>query len=206
MPSIQQLRSDLDELTRLAGVDLDVAWQEFAGEPGALALRAEVIAELAQVYGVAAGALAAEWYDDLRGETDVSGRFRAVAAATAERGQADALAAWSDTLEGAQGGLQRLVANVARDTVQGSSLADPQAQGWQRSASGGCGFCQMLASRGAVYTATTVTFGAHDHCRCVAVPAFSGQRRLVQPYRPSPRRVTDADRRRTRRWMAENGY
>lgn len=218
MPTIEQYRRDLDELVRLASIDLDVLWRNVDDAVVARELLVDILPQLVDVYGSAAGTLAADWYDDLRDELEVEARFSAIVAELPERSQLDALAGWavSDlfsaepdfarSLTNAQGGLQRLIANVGRSTVIGSSIEDPRARGWQRSAAGGCGFCQMLASRGAVYSRQTVDFGAHDHCRCTAVPAFEGRELLVQPYTPSSRVVTDADRARTREWMQEHGY
>ena len=218
MPTIQQYRSDLDELVRLAQTDLTALWRQVRDARVARELLADILPSLVEVYGSAAGTLAADWYDELREELDVSGRFRAIVAELPESGQTQALAGWAveelfstepdfaASLTKAQGGLQRLIADVGRGTVIGSSLNDPQATGWQRSASGGCGFCQMLASRGAVYSKATVGFGAHDNCRCTAVPAFGGRPIPVRPYVPTERVVTDADRARTRQWMRENGY
>lgn len=218
VPTVNQYRSDIDELARLASIDLDVLWRQVSDAVVARELLADVLPELVAVYGSAAGTLAADWYDDLRTEQGVDGRFRALVADLPPRGQTDALAGWAaqglfstepdlpGSLAAAQGGLQRLVANVGRGTIIDSAIADPQARGWQRSASGGCGFCQMLASRGAVYSESTVDFGGHDHCRCAAVPAFNGRSRMVKPYTPTSRSVTAADRARTRDWMLEHGY
>lgn len=218
MPTIDQFRSDLDELTRLASLDLAALWRRVEDATIARELLADILPELVDVYGSAAGTLAADWYDDLRAEQEIDGRFRALVADLPDRAQTAALAGWAvdamfsaepdpaAALTAAQGGLQRLIANVGRGTVADSAIADPAARGWQRSASGGCGFCRMLASRGAVYSKSTVHFGGHDHCRCVAVPAFEGRERPVKPYTPTGRDITDADRARTRAWMSEHGY
>lgn len=108
-------------------------------------------------------------------------------------------------------GTQRVVSDQARETVIASSLADRQARGWKRLSSGGgdCAFCALLIGRGAVYRASSVKFGAHDHCDCVAAPVFAdesvGQPISVNDYKPSGRSVTDADRARVRAWMKVNG-
>lgn len=213
MTVVEDFRADLDELARLAAVDLDVLWRQVSDAETARALLSEVLPGLLDVYGSAAGTIAADWYEELRPDRG----FRARVAPLPEPAQLDALAGYSANelltntdpargLVAVKGGAQRLIANVARSTVTASSLADPQALGWQRSAAGGCGFCQLLASRGAVYSSASVDFGAHDHCRCVAVPAFDGGPLPVKPYTPSAREVTDADRARTRQWMREHGY
>lgn len=219
MPTVDQYRSDLDELVRLATIDLDVLWRQVNDAAVARELLADILPELIAVYGSAAGTLAADWYDDLRVEQEIPGRFSALVADLPPRGQTDALAGWAvgdlfsaqpdfdGSLLKAQGGMQRLIGNVGRSTVMGSSIADPRAMGWQRVTDGNaCGFCRMLASRGAVYSESTVDFGAHDLCGCAATPAFDGRPIPVQPFTPSPRVVTDADRARTRDWMREHGY
>lgn len=219
MPTSLQYQADLGELTRLAKIDLDVLWRQVNDAVIARELLSDILPELANVYGSAAGTLAADWYDDVRLESEVAGRFSAVVADLPPRAQTDALAGWSvsdlfsdepnyqRSLVKAQGGLQRLIADVGRGTVMGSSIGDPMATGWQRVTDGNaCGFCRMLASRGAVYSESSVTFGAHDDCGCSAAPAFDGLPVPVQPYTPSERVVTDADRARTRAWMAGNGY
>lgn len=78
-----------------------------------------------------------------------------------------------DALRGAS---TRMVMMGGRDTVTATAHQDPEARGWERVINpGACGFCAMLAGRGAVYKASTVDFRAHDHCHCVARPVFIGQ-------------------------------
>lgn len=218
MPTLERYRASLTELARLANVDLEALWRQAATGEVAVDLLADVLPALGDVYGSAAGTLSADYYDTLRAEAEVPGRHLARVPALPTVDRYVALARWAvvplfseardatAALLRAQGGLQRIITDTGRSTIMQSSIADPAAQGWQRSASGGCGFCQMLASRGAVYSRESVDFGAHDHCRCVAVPAFDGRPRPVKPYRPSDRDVSPADRARTREWMAEHGY
>lgn len=61
-----------------------------------------------------------------------------------------------------------------RTMLTGSVAADPRALGWARVASGrACAFCSMLASRGPVYSETSVGFEAHRGCGCSAEPVFN---------------------------------
>jgi hypothetical protein len=70
----------------------------------------------------------------------------------------------------------RLAMRGGRDTITQATIADPHALGWERIISAGaCGFCAMLASRGAVYKERSVQFRAHDHCTCTAQVIFEGQ-------------------------------
>lgn len=106
------------------------------------------------------------------------------------------------------GAVSRLALNGARDTVRYSTLADSATVGWQRATAGdACPFCRMLAGRGAVYSAETADFSAHDHCSCSASPAYAdlvGPGVTVRPYEPSSRVQSEADRARTRAWIAQN--
>ncbi len=224
MPTVDQYRSDLDELVRLANLDLRALAADIVDGRVAAELLRDILPELTAVYGAAAGALAADWYDNLRAEQNVTGRFTARVADLPDQGRTDALARWAVeplfspdpdaalTLDRTEGGLQRIIADVGRETVMQSSIADPQARGWQRVASRGCGFCRLLADRGTVYSESTVRFGAHDKCRCAAVPAFGGRELPVHPHVSKPPASEEAreqarrDRARTYRWMRENGY
>jgi len=174
----------------------------------------DVMPALVAEYGAAAAALAADWYDDVREAAGVRGSFTAIPAEVGDRG-VDALIGWglapmyggsgpAAALALLDGGMIRRISDVARETVMGSAVADPQADGWQRFAAGGCAFCQMLAGRGAVYTAATANFASHDKCRCTAAVAFRGEPRPVKPYTPSLRSSTDADRERVRAYLREN--
>lgn len=212
MPTINDLRNAVDDLHTLAANDLSRLWRQVTNADEAREALEDVLPLLVRTYGLAAATVAADWYDDLRDEVNVSRRFSAIPAELGDG--ADVLARWgigplfSATPDfGAartlvDGGLQRRIANGARETVRASSIADPQAQGWQRSASGGCSFCRTLAGRGVVYSQAGADFASHDHCRCQAVPAFEGEPRPVKPYTPSNRNITDADRTRVREYIA----
>lgn len=215
MPTPSDLRTALLDLSTIAAADLDRLFREITTAEQAEQALLDVLPALTRTYGLAAGAVAADWYDETRDELNVDARFSAIVA-DVDEGGLDVLARWSvGPLYAAQpdwdsarslvsGGVQRKIANVARQTVMDSSIEDPKARGWQRSASGGCSFCQMLAGRGAVYSRRTVDFGAHNNCKCVAVPAFEGREVPVRPYTPTLKNISDADRARTRKWMREN--
>lgn len=213
MPTVDELRSGVADLSTLAAADLRNLWRSVSNAAEAQAALSDILPALVTTYGAASATLAADWYDELRDEVGAAGRFFAITASVDEQGS-DVLARWGvgplfkeePDWEAAQtlidGGLQRRIANGARETVRLSSLEDPQTQGWQRAGGGDCGFCDMLIARGAVYTSRTVDFSAHDNCRCHAIPAFRGRAKPVQPYKPSSRNVTDADRARVREYLA----
>lgn len=209
------------ELTGLAGMalgDLTVGMRDVPLDD-AHAFRdalASLLADLAGAFAGASASLGADWYDELRSQAEVRGRFSAIVADLPDVGRTDALAGWAvepmfgaepdapAALSRAEGGLQRIIFDADRATVARSSIADPRASGWQRTGSGECPFCEMLIARGAVYSEATANFSSHDHCKCVAVPAFGGQPVPVKAFTPSTRKITDADRARVREYLAAN--
>ena len=178
-------RRDLAELTGLAQNDLSLIWRDFNTATTARDGLIELLPQLVAIYGSAAATLGADWYDEMRAAAAVKGRFRAIPAELPDQGRTDALARWGVTplfsaepdfasaLTLVSGGLQRIVSNTDRQSVTGSSVADPRARGWQRVGSGAsCEFCSMLLDRGAVYSEATADFETHDHCNCGAEPVF----------------------------------
>lgn len=215
MPTPTDLRNAIAGLHSLAASDLRALWRQVSTAAEAREALQDLLPDLTRTYGAAAATVAADWYDDLRDELNINRRFTAIVADLDDQG-ADVLARWGigplfsadpDWDSAAtliDGGLQRRIADAARETIRGSSLEDPSARGWQRSTSGGCSFCQMLASRGVVYSQSSADFASHDHCKCLAVPAFAGRAKPVQSYTPSERVVTDTDRARVRRYLADH--
>ena len=213
------LRRRIMALTGLAEADvrtLILEVSDFAGR--ALALES-ALPILIDTYGQAAGAVAAEWYDEYRETLDVPGRFRAPVAAMPDDTGAAELLAWAratattpdNMIELVNGGMQRRVANRARLTVIGAANIDPRSTGWRRIGVGkNCAFCDMLISRGAVYTEQSVRFGTHDKCNCQAAPAFGrwSDASEVDDFTPSTRRrsaeTTAADVERAKKWIADN--
>lgn len=204
------LRDGVAELTDEAVKDLAVVWRSVEKAVDAGAALNDILPSLISEYGMAASAMAAEWYDNLREKMAVRGSFRADPFHIADSGT-DALVGWalreatdySSFQSLILGGTQRRIANFARGTVTTSSVADPGAHGWQRVGSGECDFCEMLLGRGAVYSEASADFAAHDHCKCAAVPAFGGQPRPVKPFTPSVRH-SEADQARARDWIADH--
>lgn len=220
MTAVDDYRAGMDELVRLAGVDLDVLWRQVSASAEADEALGSILPSLVRTYGEAAGTLAAEWYEDIRSSI-INTRFRAIVADLPDVGRTDSLARWATeplrlpepddaaALSRLKGGMQRIIANAGRETVMGSSISDPRAAGWKRMASGmACGFCRMLANRGAVYSERSVDFGAHDHCGCMAAPEFGSAGDAIFTTRKveKTRKVSDAERAATKRWMAEHGY
>lgn len=183
-----ELRRALADLNVLAARDLGALFRSLReGDNAEEALR-DLLPRLIDTYGSSAATIAADWYDDLRESLGVGGRFAAIPADIEDSG-AHALIGWAldeATDDGSlvallEGGLQRRVVNFGRFTVTESSYADSRADGWMRLGQGAnCPFCNVLISRGAVYSESSVTFASHDHCNCIAVPAFTGKPRPVR--------------------------
>lgn len=179
MPTTLLLRSDIAALTREAESDLAALWRGAEAADAVEEALRDLLPGLIDLYGSAAATVAADWYDDLRDEAGVRGRFTAIPAEVAETGT-QALVGWalaeSTDMTAFEsmilGGTQRRIANFSRLTVTGSSIADPAAVGWMRVGAGECDFCQMLIGRGAVYREATADFQAHDHCKCGAAPEW----------------------------------
>lgn len=215
MPTATDLRTAIDDLSTLAAADLRELWREVSTASEVRDALLEVLPALTETYALASASIAADWYDELREQAEVRGRFSAITADLGDLGT-DELARWgvaplftdSPDRRRAQtlidGGLQLRIANASRDTITESTYADPQARGWQRTGSGACAFCRMLIDRGAVYSRGTSRFASHDHCNCQAIPVFGGQPLPVDPYTKSRRRISDADRARVRQYLADN--
>lgn len=179
MPTPTQLRRDVATLSALAADDLAGLWREVETANAVEAALRDVLPALVAEYGAAAATVAADWYDDVREERAIRGRFTAIPAAIEQTGT-QALVGWALTeatdMASFQslilGGTQRRIANFSRLTVSRSSIEDPQARGWMRVGTPRCDFCAMLIGRGAVYTEATADFEAHDHCNCAAAPAW----------------------------------
>ena len=221
MSSAAEQRQAVADLTSLARRDLDAFWRLLEGLSAEQVRDAlmDVLPELGDAYGDAAAALAADWYEDVREASQARGSFSPVLASPPEPARWEALARWgvaplfaeqpdaATALAKVAGGLQRSIADQHRLTVVESSVADPAASGWRRVGVGdSCGFCRMLIDRGHVYTEATSTFRSHDNCNCAASPSFAPNVVKVsrEPYEQSRRRRSEADKARTRAYIAEH--
>lgn len=208
------LSNVLESLSELALDDLQYLW---ALSPTDLeAALFGVLPDVLDTWAEASATAGADWYDELRDSQEIPGRFSAIVEPLGDLG-AYALAGWAaeplkrpepDVLSAKsrlEDGFQKRLVNSANVTVTGSAKADPKARGYmRRTRPGACRFCIMVASRGAVYTERSARFACHGHCFCEAIPAFGGRALPVDPYKPSDRPQTDADRARVRRWIKEN--
>lgn len=181
-----------------------------------------VVAPMIDQYGLATGALAADWYDLNRELLQVGGVW---GGATVQDPNVDTgplvggsiidFVTAESILTGIQAGMDLRVRQAAQGTVMDSVIRDKQAIGWARVASVGCcAFCALLAGRGAVYrTKFTATFCPHTDCRCQAVPLWqtdpTGEAmRSREDTIATRRQLTDKQRARQNsqasNWIADN--
>lgn len=174
------LRSETDQLVRLANRDLSRLWQLVANGAAADEALHDLLPAIVREYGAAGGALAAEWYDQQREKVDARGRFAAMPLDPDDRGShalvgAALKQATDDTTLRTLilGGVQRRVADHVRLTVANNAVEDRAAQGWVRVGEGGCksGWCDQYLD-GEIRTVAGYDFDAHDNCRCGVIPAF----------------------------------
>lgn len=213
----EEFRRAIRDLNLLAKADVDVLWRLVRDARDAKEALMDLLPEVVDTYGLAAGSIAADYYDGLREEAAVAKRFTAI---VPDPGGTDtrSLVLWAlgEAKDGAgfqsliEGGVQKRIANGARNVVTTSSIADPSAKGWMRIGAGECDFCAMLVSRGAVYSEASVEFAAHDHDNCGAAPAFNSEqvKAVKSEYVPSAKRRAEATKARendaAREWIANH--
>lgn len=146
----------LAELGKAFDSDLLAAWNAAADLPSDQ-FRAFVIdafPELVLPYSSAAAEIGAQWYDSLPSATDYQatvGELPPEARLTESAVWALNVGAGERAISLLSGAGQRGLVDGLRETVFENVIAEPGAR-WARHASANaCGFCRMLATRGAVY-------------------------------------------------------
>jgi hypothetical protein len=222
-PATVAFRTAQTDLVTLAVADLKAFWSTLDLSSPSAVQRAllDFLPDLVQTYGEIGAALAADFYEELRdGSPDVRRLYTAVISddvvpiAQSQASTRWALGSlWNPTgtpaeaaaaaLENLAGVTNRLTLIPARDTVRVNVARDPEAAGWRRVGKGdSCPFCRMLLDRGNVYSADTAIFAAHDHCDCLAEPAWGEVEPVgVLPYIASKRNPSEADRQRVREYL-----
>lgn len=193
---MEQFRRDAQSLVRLASNDLAALWESLDKRDPLYVRQVleEFFPDLVAQYGEYAATLAAEFYDDV---TPAS-VGRAVLAASAPVGQAQASARWAigplfsgepdapASLRNLSTATQRLVMTSARETVDTSSRRNRTRYARVPSGATTCAFCLMTASRGAVYGSARAAGDGrkyHDECDCVPTP-MSGPEDFPEGYDP----------------------
>lgn len=106
----------------------------------------------------------------LKARLNINGPVAFKTAIAAGRDEEEALRSMATQM----GGLaDEMVRNGDRDVITNTIRHGRGLVAYRRRLAGkSCGFCSMIASRGAVYTAETSTFRTHPHCRCWAEPVY----------------------------------
>lgn len=197
----------LDLLSRLSG----------SGEARRAALL-DGVPDVIGYYSEGSAALAVDFYEEERELAGVKSLFTpelVVADRTVKTRRAIAWAsapmiADLDDIAGVASRLAEVIqletARPYRDTVTTNRRNDPDSVGWRRITAGGCGFCRMLADKGAVFKQSTARFAAHEHCHCTAQPVFTtndtGEEASVMQYRASQRGRTPKQKAELRSYLA----
>ncbi|NOQ62712.1 hypothetical protein [Mycolicibacterium fortuitum] len=174
-------------LAQLAGelgsrIDRLVPSLDRLSQPELLSFMTDAYPELVTPYIAAGNNLTTVWYDEQPTPPEAK-PFYAEPAAVTPVEQLAASARWamlqSDPTGALKGTATRAVFSGSRATV----ITNTEREGvrWARHASANaCGFCRMLATRGAVYRSQALAKKSHDHCHCLAVPDRDGL------YTPAP--------------------
>jgi hypothetical protein len=184
------------------------------------------LAPMIDHYGVATGALAADWYDLNRDLAKVGGPWGGAVTQDPNidtgpmiGGSVKDFVTVETIVTGIQAGMEMRVRQAAQGTIMDSTLRDPKATGWGRVASAGCcSYCAMLARTTHVYRSQqTATFMPHLHCNCQAVPAWGGStvalrsredtiatRRKLSSDPEEDKRLRAKQNKQARGWIADN--
>ena len=183
--AVPEFQGALAELARRLGVDVEklLAAVGRLSPVEQFAFITEAYPELVFPYLSASAELTAQWYDE---QPSATSGFVAEPAEPAELPPPEQLAAnarWAllqdATVALLQGAATRSVFNSSRATVLDN--AEREGVRWARHASANaCGFCRMLATRGAVYHSAALARKSHGGCHCLAVPDRDGT------YQPAP--------------------
>lgn len=215
MPSALESQAALKLLTYNADQTVRALLAGLTGSPQQiLAALLEAMPELVSYYTLGSSALAADFFDDLRAAADTRRRFRADPVVLDRTTKIRNAVVWAVTPDENSNVTtatklaqiaQTEVARPYRDTIRLNSHRDPDSVGWARVAGDSCGFCRMLAGRGAVYKRETATFASHPNCDCTAKPVFYGEdgpEASVWQYMGSRRSKTPAQRKAVSEYVA----
>lgn len=217
MPTAQQSRRALSLVTGAAVGAGHKLFGSLSGSPEQVrAALLDGVPEVVGYYSDGSAALAADFYDEQREQANAAGAYTAEPVVVDRTVKVRRAVAWASRplfTELAVTVEQRLaeviqfeVARPYRDTITTNTRNDPAAVGWRRVTNNCCGFCSMLARRGAVYREATARFASHPHCDCSAEPVFvggdTGPEASVMQYVASKRGRTAAQKADLRDYLA----
>lgn len=157
----------LDSLSTAALADLRALLRSLEGvsPDRSKSVLFEAFPEVFNPYAAASSAVSATFYEEVRDLAGVGGDFAAETLDSVDTGRWNALVGAGTAPrmleQGASnlmfqflaGGLTSILTTMAADTIVGNAKNDPVTTSFQRIPKPGCcGFCGMLASRGAAYT------------------------------------------------------
>lgn len=185
---VEQFRQGYDEIERLVRRDMRRIWPQLrTADPATIRnVLLELTPQLSDRFGAVAASMAAEWFEDVTRQGAALADLTVHAAVQAST-RANAGGLWRDQREAA---FDMIAASTVRHSLQPGRSTIARSAGrhgmyYARSPHpGACSWCIVLASRGAVYTAETVTTVVrggvgeraagedyHDFCRCVPEPS-----------------------------------
>lgn len=185
--AVPEFQAALAELTVRAGAGVDILLGRLdRRSPGeARGFVTDAYPHLIDPFLSAAGELTTQWYAEQPTKPVARGAavFSPEPAALVPRERLAISARWaltqSNPVVALQGSATRAVFDQSRNTVIVNARREKVR--WARHASANaCGFCRLLAIRGAVYHSKAKALRVHDHCRCLATPVRDGL------YEPAP--------------------
>jgi hypothetical protein len=209
MPSARESRAELKALTEASVAEAGGLLSRLTGtaEQRRLLLL-DGVPGLIDYYAEGSAALAADFYDEQRDLAAVKQTYTTELVLVDRTVKIRRAIVWAaePLFRGLEEDANKRLAEVVqlesarpyRDTITTNTRNDPQSVGWKRITNKCCGFCRMLADRGAVYREATARFAAHTHCDCSAAPVFLGAdvgpEASVMQYRASKRGRTEEQR------------
>lgn len=175
--AVAEFQQLLTGLANQAGVSINQLVSRIGGlnQQELLAFITDAYPDLVTPYLAAAADATATWYDE---QPSTNASFTAQPADLIPVDQLAISGRWAmlqaDPVTALQGTATRSVFTSSRDTVVTNT--ERERVRWARHASANaCGFCRLLATRGAVYHSEASARKGHDHCHCLAVPDRDGK-------------------------------
>ena len=182
------------DVRRLAVVEAEDLWAtlDFDDPVEVREALEDVLPDLMDVYGDLSATVAADYYDDIREQAEVRTSFSAILSAPVAAEAVRANARWAigplfsaePDPDQAFGRLAQEVDRMTLDpgnrTIGESTLRDPERPRWARVPQGAapCAFCQVMASRGAMFYGQAQAGGEgdfyHADCECVPMQVYAG--------------------------------
>lgn len=219
MPTPRESRAVLQKVTAEAvSVSLDLLSRLSGSAEVRRAALLDGVPDVIGYYSEGSAALAVDFYEEERELAGVKSLFTPELVVPDRTVKTRRAIAWAsapmiadlDDIAGVASRLAEVIqietARPYRDTVTMNRRNDPASVGWRRITAGGCGFCRMLADKGAIFKQSTARFAAHPKCHCTAQPVFTtndtGEEASVMQYRASQRARSPQQKAELRSYLA----